>query len=89
MPLGTLLSEFDGRLAHLEATSWWADMQRDNGHSNAGLPTLRFPGFILLTQPHLVAETIATGLLRLGWDGRLVCPRGCPGLREIEEPRAT
>lgn len=77
MPAGTLLAEFDGRMAHLEAASWWADMHRDNGHSNTGLSTLRFPGFILLTQPHLVAQTIAQGLRRLGWTGEFRCPRGC------------
>jgi hypothetical protein len=86
MPAGTLLAEFDGRLAHLQAVSWWADMHRDNRHSNQGLATLRFPGFILLTDPHLVAETIAVGLTRLGWPGQLRCPRGCPGLRAIRAP---
>ncbi len=79
LPLGTLLAEFDGRTVHLEASSWWADMQRDNRNSNQGLPTLRFPGFILLTDPHLIAETIATGLRRLGWSGEFRCPPGCAG----------
>jgi hypothetical protein len=81
MPVGTLLVELDGRLAHLEASSWWADSQRDNEHSNLGFATLRFPGHVLLTQPHLVAETIATGLRRLGWSEEFRCPRNCPGVR--------
>lgn len=86
MPQGTLLAEFDGRL-HLLPTSWWADKQRDNRHSNQGMPTLRFPGFVLLDNPHEVAETIAVGLTRLGWTGQLQCPRGCSGLREIRAPQ--
>lgn len=80
MPLGTVLAEFDGKLGHLEASSWWKDMQRDNRNMTAGLATLRFPGFILLSQPHLVAVTIAEALTVRGWTGTVSCPRGCPGV---------
>jgi hypothetical protein len=86
MPFGTLLAEFDGRLAHLVSPSWWADMSRDNRHSNQGLATLRFPGFILLTEPHTVADTIGVGLRRLGWTGTFRCPRGCASSGPLSGP---
>jgi very-short-patch-repair endonuclease len=75
-PNGTVVVELDGRMAHLGAAGWWRDMQRDNRHTVNGLATLRFPGFVLLTNPHEIAATIAAALTARGWAGTLRCPRG-------------
>ncbi|MDQ1649481.1 MAG: hypothetical protein QOG60_1538 [Frankiaceae bacterium] len=80
MPLGTLVFELDGRLGHFDAAGWWKDMTRDNQNTVDGVATLRFPGFVLLTDPHAVAEVTARALQRRGWSGSLRCPAGCPGL---------
>jgi hypothetical protein len=54
-------------------------MTRDNQNTVDGVATLRFPGFVLLTDPHAVAEVTARALQRRGWSGSLRCPAGCPG----------
>jgi hypothetical protein len=77
MPLGTLVSELDGRLGHVDVAGWWTDMSRDNDNTVEGIATLRFPGFILLTEPHAVAEVTARALVRRGWTGQLRCRMGC------------
>jgi hypothetical protein len=79
MPEGTVIAEFDGRLGHFYTSGWWQDMQRDNRHTIKMLGTLRFPGFVLLTEPHEVASTIAEALTSRGWTGTFRCPRTCPG----------
>jgi very-short-patch-repair endonuclease len=74
-----LVAEFDGKLGHLDAEGWWADMHRDNRHTIDRLGVLRFPGYLLLTDPHGVATTIAAALTARGWRGVLRCPTSCPG----------
>ncbi|HSP38490.1 MAG TPA: hypothetical protein VLR26_12125 [Frankiaceae bacterium] len=78
-----LVVELDGRPGHFEVAGWWKDMLRDDLHTARGRAVLRFPGFVLLTQPHVVAHIEAEALGRLGWTGTLRCPRGCPGLTEL------
>ena len=74
-----LVVEVDGRLGHLTADSWMADMFRDNLHAIAGRTVLRFPGAVLLTRPYAAAHVTAAGLRLRGWTGQLHCPPGCPG----------
>lgn len=74
-----LVVELDGKLGHLGTDSWWQDMQRDNGHTVATRGVLRFPAFMLITKPHVIAETIAAALRARGWTGEFRCPRGCAG----------
>jgi very-short-patch-repair endonuclease len=77
---GDLVIELDGRLGHLDAEGWWRDMLRDDMHTIQGRAVLRFPGFVLLTQPHVVAHLEGAALRRRGWTGSLTCPPGCPGV---------
>ncbi len=81
--LDGLVVELDGRAGHLEVQNWWGDMLRDDLHTVEGRAVLRFPGFLLLTHPHLVAHVEAAALTRRGWTGRIRCPEGCPGLDEL------
>jgi very-short-patch-repair endonuclease len=76
-----LVTELDGKQGHFDTPGWWADMARDNQHTVNRLGVLRFPGFVLLTDPHQVAATIAAALTTRGWTGTLRCPRSCPGPR--------
>ena len=43
-----------------------------------------FAGFVLLTQPHVVAHLEAAALKERGWDGIPKCPPDCPGLPEAD-----
>jgi hypothetical protein len=79
-----LVVELDGRLGHLDVGGWWRDMLRDDLHTISGRAVLRFPGFLLLTQPHVVAHVEAAALRRRGWKGTLRCPHGCPGFPEAD-----
>jgi very-short-patch-repair endonuclease len=79
---GGLIVELDGRAGHFEVAGWWRDMLRDDLHTVRGRAVLRFPAFVLLTRPHVVAHLEADALQRLGWQGKPRCPRGCPGLPE-------
>ncbi|HSP38554.1 MAG TPA: type IV toxin-antitoxin system AbiEi family antitoxin domain-containing protein [Frankiaceae bacterium] len=79
-----LVVELDGRLGHFTSKDWWKDMLRDDLHTAAGRAVLRFPGFLLLTQPAVVAHVEAAALRRRGWQGVLRCPRGCPGFPELD-----
>src|SRR3712207_8837364 len=63
----TTLFRSDGKQGHLDAAGWWADMARDNQHTVDRLGVLRFPGFVLLTDPHRVAVTTAAALTARGW----------------------
>jgi very-short-patch-repair endonuclease len=81
--LDGLIVELDGRAGHLEVENWWGDMLRDDLHTVEGRAVLRFPGFLLLTHPHLVAHVEGAALARRGWTGRIRCPQGCPGLDEL------
>lgn len=79
-----LVIELDGRPGHLTVDSWWKDMLRDDLHTVAGRAVLRFPGYVLLTKPHVVAHLEAAALRARGWQGPLRCPPGCPGLPEAD-----
>lgn len=79
-----LIIELDGRPGHLTVDSWWRDMLRDDLHTANRKAVLRFPGFVLLTQPHVVAHLEAAALRARGWSGPLQCPPGCPGLPEAD-----
>jgi hypothetical protein len=78
-----LVVELDGRAGHFEVAGWWKDMLRDDLHTARGRAVLRFPGFVLLTQPYVVAHLEAEALERLGWTGPVRCPPRCPGLSEL------
>lgn len=78
-----LVVELDGRPGHFRVDGWWKDMLRDDLHTARGRAVLRFPGFVLLTKPHLVAHLEAAALQRLGWAGTIPCPHGCPGLHKL------
>jgi very-short-patch-repair endonuclease len=77
-----LVVELDGRAGHFNVAGWWRDMLRDDLHTASGRAVLRFPGFLLLTQPHVVAHLEAAALRTRGWPGVLRCPPGCPGFPE-------
>jgi very-short-patch-repair endonuclease len=77
-----LIVELDGRTGHFNVSGWWKDMLRDDMHTAAGRAVLRWPSFVLLTQPNLVAHLEAEALRRRGWTGVIRCPPGCPGLPE-------
>jgi hypothetical protein len=77
-----LIVELDGRTGHFNVSGWWKDMMRDDLHTAAGRAVLRWPSFVLLTRPNVVAHLEAEALRRRGWTGVLRCPPGCPGLPE-------
>jgi very-short-patch-repair endonuclease len=56
-----LVVEIDGRW-HMDARSWWADMQRDNELTIDGYRVLRFPAFVVRDSPEMVARQIAEAL---------------------------
>jgi hypothetical protein len=56
-----LVVEVDG-LWHMEATAWWADMQRENDLTLSDLRVLRFPAFVVRDQPEVVAAQIRRAL---------------------------
>ena len=60
-----LVVEIDGRW-HMDARSWWTDLQRDNELTIDGYRVLRFPAFIVRDSPEVVARQIAQAL---GYDG--------------------
>lgn len=55
--------EVDGA-AHMAAAQWWQDTDRANELVIAGDRTLRFPSFVLYTQPERVADQIRRALQR-------------------------
>ena len=67
---GGRIVELDGRTGHFEVAGWCRDMLRDDLHTVRGRAVLRFPAFVLLTRPHLVAHLEAEALQRLGWQGQ-------------------
>lgn len=73
--------ELDGRLVHTSARQWWDDMDRDNQLQAEGLMVLRFPGFLILTDPCRVAADIARALRARGWNGKF---RTCPNCARRE-----
>jgi Protein of unknown function (DUF559) len=57
--------EVDG-LWHMDASAWWADMQRDNELTLSGYRVLRFPAFAVRDHPEVVAAQIADALRQAG-----------------------
>lgn len=75
--------ELDGRLIHTRARRWWADMDRGNRLQTADLITLRFPGFLVLSDPCRVAADIAAALHARGWPTpHRLCPN-CPSAPSV------
>lgn len=66
-PWGVVV-EVDG-CWHMDARTWWADMDRDNELTIVGERVLRFPSFALREQPERVAHQIAAALRSAGWPG--------------------
>jgi len=60
-----LVAEIDGRY-HMDARTWWADMQRDNDLTIDGYRVLRFPAFVVRDNPEAVAGQIAQALRQAG-----------------------
>ena len=60
--------EIDG-FWHMEAETWWADMERDNELTIAGERVLRYPTFVVREQPETVARQIIAALRAAGWPG--------------------
>lgn len=60
-----LVVEVDG-LWHMDATAWWADMQRDNELTLSGYRVLRFSAFAVRDHPEVVAAQIADALSLAG-----------------------
>ena len=58
--------EIDGA-AHLDVRVWWQDMQRQNEVWLRGDRILRFPAYLLRTQPTVVADTVRIALTAAGW----------------------
>ncbi len=56
-----LVVEIDGRW-HMDARTWWADMQRDNELTIDGYRVLRFPAFVVRDSPAVVARQIGEAL---------------------------
>jgi very-short-patch-repair endonuclease len=56
-----LVVEIDGRW-HMDARTWWADMQRDNELTIDGYRVLRFPAFVVRDSPEVVARQIGEAL---------------------------
>lgn len=66
-PWGVVV-EIDG-CWHMEARTWWADMDRDNQLTIAGERVLRYPSFAVREQGQRVADQIAAALRCAGWPG--------------------
>jgi very-short-patch-repair endonuclease len=60
-----LVAEIDGRY-HMDARTWWADMQRDNDLTIDGYRVLRFPAFVVRDNPEVVARQITQALRQVG-----------------------
>ena len=60
--------EIDGG-QHLEVASWWADMRRQNDLWIAGDRVLRFPSWVVRSQPDEVAAQVRAALRAAGWHG--------------------
>jgi hypothetical protein len=71
-PYGVIV-ELDGQAGHLDSTSRWRDMARDNAAATTGKLTLRF-GYQLVSQPCAAAAQVADALQFRGWPG---APRPC------------
>jgi hypothetical protein len=63
LPDGTVLAiEIDGAL-HLEASTYWADMARQNALIVAGVRMLRFPAYLIRTEPAAIIEQLVAARL--------------------------
>lgn len=54
----------------MEASSWLADMQRQNEITASGDAVLRFPAFAVRCHEAEVADVRVRALRLRGWDGR-------------------
>jgi very-short-patch-repair endonuclease len=67
-----LIVEVDG-IHHMEASQYWADMDRDNDFTLNGYRVLRFPAFVVRHNPVYVAGKIRCALLQArrqgAWQG--------------------
>lgn len=60
--------EIDGAW-HMEASTWWADLSRQNKVVAGGEVVLRYPAYLLRSSPEKVAAEIAGVLRARGWQG--------------------
>jgi hypothetical protein len=58
--------EIDGS-QHMDATSWWADMQRQNDMWTPGTRVLRFPAWAIRNEPDKVIAILRQALIEAGW----------------------
>lgn len=64
-----VIVEIDGA-QHIRPLDQWDDMERDNDMNADGYEVLRFPAWLVRTQPECVARKIIEALRRHGYQGR-------------------
>jgi hypothetical protein len=70
-----LLIELDGRLGHVDGTSAFRDLHRDNAHAVRRLFTLRYGSADVRGKACEIARQVGAALQIRGWPG---APHGCP-----------
>jgi hypothetical protein len=74
-----LLIELDGRFGHVDGTSAFRDLRRDNAHAVRRLFTLRYGSADVRGKACEIARQVGTALQVRGWPG---VPRGCSSCEE-------
>jgi hypothetical protein len=73
-----LIIELDGRVGHVDGSSSFRDLKRDNVHAGLKLTTFRYGSADVRGKPCEVAAQVAHALLDRGWAGPYT---GCPRCR--------
>ncbi len=73
-----LLIELDGRLGHVDGSSAFRDLRRDNAHAVRRLFTLRYGSADVRGKACEIAQQVGAALQVRGWPGML---RACPSCR--------